>query len=273
MPIICDLLESVRSGSDFDNTDRVVMACAYATHNLLGRLCDESVYEADLAARLRAAGVAQVDTQVAVTASYRGFSKTYRLDLVVNGFVYELKTVAFLPPVHDAQVYHDAALMDTDRIKLLNFGAHRVEGLLRRSPFETVDRRKVNIDRNRWQPLSDGCLNLAEDAEGCFRDWGGFLDARLFEEALAFFRGGESQCLQKLPVTRNSLHLGYHKVLMHSDRIGFLVTSLSDDVSFHEKHLRSLLSVLPLRAWQWINIHHATMRMVTLMSPNLANIS
>lgn len=273
MPIICKLLDGVRIKSGFDSTDQVVMGCAYATHNLLGRLCDEAAYETDLAARLRAEGAIQVDTQVAVTASYREFSKTYRLDLVVNGFVYELKTVAFLSPVHDAQVYHYAALMDTDRIKLLNFGAHRVEGLLRRSPFETVDRRKVTIGRNRWQPLSDGCLKLAEEAEGCFRDWGGFLDARLFEEALAFFRGGEPQCLQKLPVTRNNLHLGYHKALMHSGNIGFLVTSLSDDVSFHEKHLRSLLSVLPLRAWQWINIHHATMRMVTLMPPSLANIS
>ena len=67
------------------------MRNAFQSQNHLGRLCDEVIYNNDLAARLRARGL-RVETEVPVTVSHRAFSKRYRLDLVVdNAAIYELK--------------------------------------------------------------------------------------------------------------------------------------------------------------------------------------
>src|SRR5262245_45619187 len=100
MPIRCPM--TIRPVSDvaFDEIDRVVMGCSFASQNTLGRLCDERVYINDLAARLRAEGYTDLHTRLPLTVTHEGFSKIYRLDLVVNQMVYELKAVAGLSPEH-----------------------------------------------------------------------------------------------------------------------------------------------------------------------------
>lgn len=70
--------------SEFDERDRLVRRCAYDSQNELGRLCDEFVYENDLARRLRAVGFAQVHTQFPVTLTHGSFQKLYRLDLMLT---------------------------------------------------------------------------------------------------------------------------------------------------------------------------------------------
>jgi GxxExxY protein len=264
MPIQCDLSIPCLSDDEFEVIDKAVMTCAYAAQNKLGRLCEERVYENDLAARLRSLGFGDVHTQVGVAVSFRDFTKVYRLDLVVQGMVYELKAVDALASNHDAQVFHYAALLNMDRIKLLNFGGPHIQGRLRRCPFGTLDRMRVNVDRSRWAPLSKRCEMLAADAEACLHEWGGFLDTRLFEEALIAFNGGELGCVQRLPVVRNGLALGHHRTALHAEEVGFVVTAMGNDTAGHEEQLRALLGVLPVRGWQWINVHHDQMRLVTV---------
>jgi GxxExxY protein len=263
MPILHDAPIRLLGDIEFDEIDQVVMRCAYASQNKLGRLCEEAVYENDLAARLCAEGFDDVHTQVPVVVSFHGFEKVYRLDLIVQGMAYELKAVERLTAAHDAQVYHYGALLETDRIKLLNFGGVKIDGKLRRSPFRRTDRMAVTIHRERWKSVSDRCSVLADTAEACMREWGGFLDGHLFEEALIHFNGGEAGCMERLPVTRDGLSLGHHRVALHGEDVGFVVSSLEDG-NLHEQQLRSLLMCLPLRAWQWINIRGTTMSMVTV---------
>jgi len=265
MPIHCPIRIQPISDDEFHAIDKVVMACAYAAQNRLGRLCDEHVYENDVAARLRAAGFTDVHTQVRLTVSHRAFQKTYRLDLVVCGMPYELKVVDALCTAHDAQVYHYAALLDIGLIKLINFGSSSVEGRLRACPFPTINRHQVRVNRHRWKPLTETCDTLANDAEACFRGWGGFLDAHLIEEALVWFNGGHQECTQRLPVIRDNLSLGSHLVHSHALDCAFIVTSMPDDTAAHEIQLHRLLDVLPIRAWQWINIHHCEMRLITIL--------
>lgn len=50
MPIHCSLEIGSISDAAFAELDRMVMGSAFASQNLLGRLCDERVYENDLAA-------------------------------------------------------------------------------------------------------------------------------------------------------------------------------------------------------------------------------
>ena len=264
MPIVCDIPIRPVTDAAFAETDRLLMKCAYAAQNHFGRLCEERVYENDVAARLRAEGLREVFTQVPLTVSIGTFRKIYRLDLVVSQSVSEFKALEAFVPVHEAQGLHYAALLGIDRIKLLNFGAPSVQGRLLATPFARIDRREVNVDQKRWVAVSANCERLAAHAEACLRDWGGFLEVSLYHEALVEFAGGESACLTRLPVTRDGLNLGQHCLPLHAQDCGFVVTALGENLGPHERELRRLLTGLPLRALQWVNIHHRQMQLVTL---------
>jgi len=264
MPIECAIPIRPVSGELFAETDRTVMQCAYAAHNHFGRLCDERVYENDVAARLRAEGLRDVFTQVPLTVTVGTFHKTYRLDLVVDQTVFELKALDAFAPAHEAQGLHYAALLGLDRVKLLNFGARSVQGRLLGTPFARIDRCNVTVERRRWKAVSASCERLTGHAEACLWEWGGFLEASLYQEALIWFCGGESACVRRLPVVRDSLSLGHHRVPLYDEGCGFVVTALGQNLAAHERELRRLLSNLPLRAWQWVNIHHQQMQLLTL---------
>jgi len=258
MPIQHDAGVRCLSNREFEELDQLVMACAFESQNTLGRLCEEIVYENDMAARLRAAGC-HVATQTAVHVAFAGFEKTYRLDLIVNGMLYELKAVELLSNKHESQAYHYAALVGADRVKLLNFGGAKVEGRLLACPFSKLNRFEVEVDRRDWQPVSEDCPDLAKTAEACFKEWGGFLHRQLFKEALLHFHGANV----RVPIVRNGLPLGHHPIMRHNKAVGFEVSGLAN-ISAHEKHLGSILNFLPLQAWQWINIRGNRMIVKTI---------
>lgn len=264
MPIHCPVPIRRLSNEAFESIDRVVMRCCYDSQNTLGRLCDERVYENDVAARLRADGVSDMHTQVPVTVTHESFIKTYRLDLIADGMVYEFKTAEAFAPDHDTQAIHYAAMTNTDRVKLVNFRPVKVPGHLLRSPLWRVDRRRVSVTRNRWQPLSDNCTDLAARMTTLLGDWGAFLEAPLYEEALIHFCGGESRCLTRLPVCRDGIELGTHRIACHAEGVGFTLTAFSAAADAHESQLRRLLRCLPLRGLQWLNLNHAELQLVTL---------
>ncbi len=255
-------LRSVDDDS-FDRIDKRVVACAYASQNALGRLCKERVYETDIAARLRSEGFCDVQTQRPVWVSVGEFRKDYVLDLIVNGVVYELKAVETLTRAHDAQVIHYAALLGLDRIKLLNLGSESVQGRLKRCPFAGGERAVVTVDDERWVPLSNGCLAFRKNVDLCLMELGGFLEASLYTEVLAFFSGGEARCVRRVPIIRDSLELGDHTVRLISSDVAFEITAL-EQADAYRRQLNKLLRALPIRAFQWLNVCHATATLVTL---------
>ena len=84
MPITCHISLRSINQDEFAQMDYRVMRCAFDSQNELGRLCDDAVYQNDLADRLQAAGLGPVRKEVPVTAMHRDFAKTYWLDLVVG---------------------------------------------------------------------------------------------------------------------------------------------------------------------------------------------
>jgi len=266
MAIISDIPISPVSRAVFDEVDAVVMKCAYASQNHFGRLCEEQVYENDVKARLKAEGFSDVYSQVGLKVSHEGFEKEYRLDLVVNSVVYELKAKAKLGSADEAQVLNYAALLGLNRVKLINFGDMKVVGKLVGTPFSDLDRREVSVDRSRWIPASAACVKLAGRIEGFVKDVGGYLKSELYEEALIWFCGGHDDCLQRLPVRRDGLELGHQACRVHSDDCAFVVTCVRSGAptSNYQMQLGSLLATLPIRAIQWINIHHSDVTFVTV---------
>ena len=264
MPIHCDIAIRNLTKSEFDVIDAIVMKCAYASQNALGRLCDERVYENDLALRLREAGITDIHTQVPVIVTHRDFQKIYRLDLVADHALYELKTGSGFVGEHDAQVMHYAMMVAVNHGKLINFRPARVVGRLRFNTLSTTDRYQTSFETRRWQSLSSGCDKLARLITDLIRDWGGYLDVRLYEEALVHFFGGETHCVGRVPVIREGHELGTHRVQFHDDGVIFIVTAITREQAHHEAHLRRLLSYTGLKAIQWINCNHSTVDLITL---------
>jgi len=112
-----------------------IIECAIAVHRALGPGLLESAYLACLAAELRHAGL-RVDVGVKVPILYRGLKLNcgYKLDLLVEGtVVVELKAVATLLPVHEAQLVTYLKLAGKPLGLLLNFNVPMLkDGIVRK---------------------------------------------------------------------------------------------------------------------------------------------
>jgi GxxExxY protein len=264
MPIACPIQIRNLTPSEFDERDAVVMRFAYAAQNALGRLCDERVYENDLARRLRAAAFKSVHTQVPVTVSHDGFAKEYRFDLVAEDALYELKTAGAFASQHDAQALHYAMLAKVNHAKLLNFRTGKVQGKLLFNVLLDDERRVVRVEDAGWSDLSPQCEMLRRRLRRLLADWGGGLDFRLYEEALVHFNGGEDRCVRRIPICLEGLELGSHAVNSHADGLFFLVTTFTESLEHQRRHIARLLALTPMRAVQWINLNHTTAQLQTI---------
>ncbi len=179
MPIVRSLLSYFITDEEFQAIDRAVMDHAYDIQNTFGRLFDERVYENELAARLRADGF-EVHTQVPIVVTHGSFSKTYYLDLVVNGMLYELKVVEQMAPAHKAQALHYAMLQNVRLVKLLNFGGPHVRGELLQNAMEERDRHQPRLRNSGWRIQSPNCQRLVDHMRALLADWGTHLDSSLY---------------------------------------------------------------------------------------------
>jgi len=264
MPIHCRITIPALTTDEFKIRDYRIMGHAFACQNELGRICDEGVYETDLAARLAADDFRGVHTQEPVVVTHGDFSKTYFLDLLADGALYELKTVSAVTGEHHAQLLNYMLLLGLRCGKLLNFGPDRVEGQLIVTGLTPELRRRVMVDASRWQDISPACRRLRSVMEALLADWGAFLEVPLYQEALTHFLGGASQVIQRVPLARGSLALGTQRMHLHAHGVGFVLTAYTAELPAHESNLRKLLALTPLMALQWLNLDHATIRFTTL---------
>lgn len=262
MPIEISIPIRNLSSSEFDARDSVVMRCAYDSQNTLGRLCDERVYENDVARRLRAAGFCNVHTQVPVLVTNESFQKTYRLDLIADDALYELKTVRGLTSEHDSQVLHYAMLQAVNHAKLINFRTDRVEGRLRFNAVTPAERLRLNINE-RWRPQSERCEELVQRAKALLSDWGGFLDFHLYEEALIHHFGGADRAVGRFPMRLDGVELGTHEFTFHAKHVCFMISSYPNPRA-QRHHIEKLLKLSPFAAVQWINLHHHSILFETI---------
>jgi len=264
MPIHCPISIARLTDVQFEVVDFRVMGHAFAAQNDLGRLCDESAYEADLKARLLTAGFERVHTQVPLTVIYQSFSKTYKLDLVVEDALYELKTALRFTGEHDAQLLNYELLLGLGRGKLLNFRPAKVEGIICATSLTPEQRRNFQTNSARWRDITPACKKLRESVSGLLADWGAFLDLALYQEALTHLFGGAHIVEQQVALQRHSTDLGTQRFLLHDPEVAFRLTAYTRDSVAAETHLRRLLALNGLQALQWINLNHSTIELTTL---------
>jgi GxxExxY protein len=248
MPIELPIPLPRLSTEEFKELDHCVMAHAFAAHRDLGRLCDEAVYQADLADRPSAAGLGPVQREFPITVTFRGFAHTYYADLVVAGrALYELKTETSLAPAHEAQLLNYLLLADASRGKLINFRPSSVESRFVNAPLTTAERRRFAVHCDH----PDSFFTLVTEL---VTDWGTGLETALYVHALTHLLGGESEVIRQLPMTRGTTPLGNQRFHLAARDTAFILTSLPSAESAHRAHLQRLLEASPLTRLLWANI-------------------
>jgi GxxExxY protein len=228
MPIHCPVTLACLSADEFEKVDYRVMGHAYASQNELGRLCDECADEADLKARLLADGFRSVQTQVPVTVTHRDFSKTYRLDLVADDALYELKTDVALVGEHEAQLFNYLFLLGIQRGKLLNFRPLKVQGKIIATSLTHEERRRFSAVTKHWNDLTPSCAVLRQTMLDVLQDWGAFLDFALYQEALIYFLGGASNVERQVSLHRDGLDLGRQRMFVHAPGVAVRITAYTE---------------------------------------------
>lgn len=107
----------------FDELSRRVISCALEVHRELGPGLLESAYERCLAHELTLKGIA-FELQKAMPVEYKGVQIDcgYRLDLLVDGRIaLQVKAVAAIEPIHEAQVLTYMKLAKVRTGLLINF--------------------------------------------------------------------------------------------------------------------------------------------------------
>ena len=128
MRLYCTMPGQARTVSDDvrdDNLTREVIGCAIKIHRALGPGLLESAYDGCLAYELAKSGFS-IARHVTLPVIYEGvrIDVGYRPDIIVNDeLMLELKTVAQLLPVHDAQLLTYLRLSGIERGLLMNFHA------------------------------------------------------------------------------------------------------------------------------------------------------
>ncbi len=263
--VTCPINFATLSREEFLKLDYQVMRHAFATHNSLGRFCDEKIYQADLKERLARGELGPVTTEVPVTIRWKDFSKTYYLDLVEQeAAVYELKASAAIAGEHKAQLLNYLLILGLSVGKLLNFGAPSLQWHFASTRLTPERRRAIETDASHWRELSEACGRFRLAVEDLLATWGAFLDVALYEEALVWFLGGEQKVVQRLPLSRDGVLLGAQNCNLLTPDIAFHLTAHTTEQDRVEVHLRRFLDLTPLRAIQWINLNHNRIEFRTL---------
>lgn len=248
----------------FAKLDFEVMKHAFACHHDLGLLCDEKIYQADLAARLLQAGF---DTQreARVLVRHKDFVKEYIFDLlVINGAIYELKAVSAIVPDHDTQLMNYLFIADIKHGKIINFRPASVQSRFVNNAVSHEEQRRFAADTNRWKRLTDRCDSVQDVMQALCTDWGTFLESRLYRDALTHFLGGAQTVIQPVTLKRGSILLGQQSFHLLSKNVAFQITTASARQHLINAQLQRLLNLTPLQAIQWINLSRHTLQFATI---------
>ena len=255
------------SDREFDHIDEEVMGHAYDLHNGFGKLCDERVYENEIAFRVLQSGLASALTQVGVTVTHRNFRKDYYLDLLVEqGAIIELKKVKALTDEHKNQLLNYLLLCGLKHGKLVNMGGTSVEGKRVFTPLTPEARRKFNVIDGAWSPRSRRAEWLKRAMLDLLEDWGAFLSVSLYLEAICLFLGGPEKTVRKVEFFVGSRVVARQNLHMLDKKTAFVLSALTRKRSTYEEHLLRLLRHTRLDAIQWINMRHHDIHFKTLIN-------
>jgi GxxExxY protein len=265
MPIEHNIPVRHLTDDEFHRRDYRVMGLVFNAHKELGRMCDEDVYREFLRLRCCEAGFESVATEKQIVLWHEDFKKRQYMDLLVDdGIVYELKTLPCLSGEHQMQTLNYLLLTGLQRGKLVNFRPRSVEFRFVSTQLTAARQREFLIDKEGWRPQCDRCAFLEDRLVRLVDDWGVFLEASLYTEALTHFLGGESRVIRRIEIVDRQNVLGRQRFHIIDDDFAFRITAVNQDIQGCQEHLKRLLNHTHLKGIQWINLNHHNVTLRTL---------
>jgi GxxExxY protein len=262
MPIRCDFDIPNRSKEEFGKLDYLVMKHAFASHNEIGRLADEMVYQIDFFERVAEAGFA-ARREVGIEVCFDSFFKTYRIDVALSdGGVYELKTVASILPKHEAQLRNYLMMLDLSHGKVVNFRGDSVESRFVNCAIKSAERRMFRVSLDHWE----GGHRLRSLIEALLVDWGTGLELALYQQALAHLLSDGCDSTQRIELVRGKTGIGSQAFVLSAPGEAVKLTALRKSLEGYRVNLQKLLRVSPLEKMHWINIDLHEVTFSTLKS-------
>jgi GxxExxY protein len=264
MPVECSVEVHPIGQERFHAVDKVVMRHVFDIHNTLGRFCDERIYQDELAQRCRAGGF-EVHREALLRASYQDFTKPYYLDMLVErGVVYESKVVEALNSSHQKQLINYLLLAGLSHGKLVNFRPGSVESRFVSTRLRRQDRVGFRLADRAWQGDDKKSRLRRETLCTLLADWGVFLDANLYREALLRFLGGPEGGVQCVDIEVAGRIVGAQKMCMLDAGTAWHLSAVRQHLMSYETHLVRLLSHTRLDRIHWINLDQRTVTLKTL---------
>jgi GxxExxY protein len=248
----------------FHALDRRIMRVVFDVHNEFGRLFDESLYKAEIAARCNAIGI-KTEREVRIRVSHDSFDKGYLLDLLFcSGFMLEGKTAERLAGVHRGQSLHYLLLAGLNHSRLVNFRTERVQHEFVSTTLTLEERRRFIVVDDEWVEINEESYKLKSRTIELLEDWGAFLDVNLYRAALVHFLGGPSSVNQPVEIYSESRPLGKQNFNLLNEDTAFAFTTKHKDAGSMRDHLERLLRHTKLKAIQWINLNRHRVELTTL---------
>jgi GxxExxY protein len=264
MPIHTSVPLQVFDQESFHQVDRRVTGLAFEIHNEFGRYLDERLYQGELTRRCREVGL-QVEPELQINVTLEDFTKTYFADHLINGgVIVEDKAVAALSAAHRGQVLNYLFLCGLHHATLLNFRTERVQHAFASTSLTPVERRRYEVMTPEWKPLTPRCRDLHDILLRLLAEWGAFLDPVLYRDGLTHLLGGEERIVSEIPVTSSGVVVGTQKMHLVTEGVAFSVTASTHRPAVVLQHQRRFLRHTPLRAIQWINLHHKRIDLRTI---------
>jgi len=265
MPIELESPLCAVSQDEFHRIDKSFTGLVFDTHNELGNLCDEKIYQNELLHRCCDAGFETVRKEFRIRVWYRDFEKIYRIDMVLERYVpYELKCVEKLAPAHQTQMLNYLLLAGLNHGKIFNFRPDRVEFRFVSTQLTPERRYEFRIDDDQWRDCDADGAWLKQTVVELLRDCGAFLDFELFYEAVRCFRGGDDAVIRRIEMKNDSRPLGTQRAHLLNPITAFKFSAVTKDVAAFETHLRKFLRLTSLERIQWINFNHHVIEFVTV---------
>ncbi|MEO1525402.1 MAG: GxxExxY protein [Planctomycetota bacterium] len=251
------------TNSEFHQLAYKVMGVIFQVHNEFSRLIDEANFKTIIRQRALRAGI-PCQREVEIEVSHGRFRKSYYLDfLFARSLIVEAKTVEALNEVHHAQTLNYLLLSEMRDGLLVNLRSERVRKRFVSTNLNEEKRREIEFDDSGYQADSshDGLLSIVKEL---LDDWGLFLSAELYLEAIVFLNRIGAQVPSRVAVYDDGVHVGWHEGGFISNQTMVSVTALVRGQDEMKQQLRKLVRNTSLESVQWLNLDHHQVTLQTV---------
>jgi GxxExxY protein len=263
VPIECLFKVKPVSKSRFHAIDYQVMRAIFDSHNELGRLYHESLYQSEVAEKCSRAGM-NVVSEGEVRLTLQDFQKSYYLDALIEyGALYEFKAVDRLHERHDAQLLNYLFLAGLSEGKLINFASPSVQHRFVSTTVSPEDRFVFSLDA---ASLNKESHHIVDIVNSILKEWGCFLDVHLYEEAIVHFLGGQKKVRKPVNIIHEGRLVGKHPMCLVDEMTGIHISSVVKGIDQYRKHLERMLLHTDLKHMVWVNFSRNKVQFKSLVN-------